>query len=91
MAELRQELADTLLSDGFVTEGESLQLASWDMFDQNASSPFFDPDWMFGVKEGFDVVIGNPPYMVTKRGLYAGFSWILISIKCSSRLRSSVS
>lgn len=33
------------------------------MFDQNASSPFFDPEWMFDVKEGFDIVIGNPPYV----------------------------
>lgn len=40
----------------------SRQLAAWDPYDQNASSPFFDPEWMFGVREGFDVVIGNPPY-----------------------------
>ena len=33
------------------------------MFDQNATSPFFDPEWMFGVSNGFDVVIGNPPYI----------------------------
>lgn len=37
-------------------------VAGWDPFDQNASSPFFDPDWMFNIKDGFDVVIGNPPY-----------------------------
>ena len=37
-------------------------LAAWDPYDQNESSPFFDPEWMFGVKDGFDVVIGNPPY-----------------------------
>ena len=24
---------------------------------------FFDPEWMFGITEGFDVVIGNPPYV----------------------------
>ena len=39
------------------------QLTEWNMFDQNASASFFDPEWMFGVKEGFDVVIGNPPYV----------------------------
>ena len=26
------------------------------------SCSWFDPWWMFGVKEGFDIVIGNPPY-----------------------------
>ena len=37
-------------------------VAGWDPFDQNASSPFFDPKWMFNIADGFDVVIGNPPY-----------------------------
>jgi len=38
------------------------QLATWDPYDQNSSSPFFDMEWMFGIEDGFDVVIGNPPY-----------------------------
>ena len=38
-------------------------VAGWDPFDQNASSPFFDPQWMFDIRDGFDVVIGNPPYI----------------------------
>ena len=33
------------------------------MFDQNSYAPFFDPEWMFGVSKGFDIVIGNPPYI----------------------------
>lgn len=37
-------------------------VAGWDPFDQNASSEFFDPEWMFNITDGFDVVIGNPPY-----------------------------
>lgn len=61
--DLRQEIADMLYANGAVGNDEARQLASWDMFDQNASSPFFDPEWMFGVKEGFDIVIGNPPYI----------------------------
>jgi len=26
------------------------------------SASWFDPEWMFGVEDGFDIVIGNPPY-----------------------------
>lgn len=40
------------------------QLTDWNPYDQNVSSPFFDADWMFGVKDGFDLLIGNPPYGV---------------------------
>ena len=59
---IRQEIAELLRSMGAIGESEAAVLASWDMFDQNASSPFFDSEWMFDVKEGFDIVIGNPPY-----------------------------
>ena len=38
-------------------------VAGWDPYDQNASSSFFDPEWMFNIADGFDVVIGNPPYI----------------------------
>lgn len=62
--DLRQEIADMLYANGAVGNDEARQLASWDMFDQNASSSFFDLDWMFGVKDGFDIVIGNPPYVL---------------------------
>lgn len=63
--DLRLEIAKMLEDCGAVGNAEAQQLASWDMFDQNASSPFFDPEWMFNVKEGFDIVIGNPPYGAT--------------------------
>lgn len=64
--DLRQEIADMLYANSAVGNDEARQLASWDMFDQNASSPFFDPEWMFGVRDGFDIVIGNPPYVIVK-------------------------
>ena len=62
LKELRKDLATQLANDGFLSADAANQLASWDMFDQNASASFFDAEWMFGVKEGFDIVIGNPPY-----------------------------
>ena len=60
--ETRKALADAIEETGFVSHGAAQQLADWDMFDQNTSSSFFDPEWMFGVKGGFDIVIANPPY-----------------------------
>ncbi len=63
LIELRSTMAEKLADNGFLTTDAANQLAAWDMFDQNSSSLFFDADWMFGVKDGFDVVIGNPPYI----------------------------
>jgi hypothetical protein len=38
------------------------KLTTWDPFSHKMAS-WFDPEWMFGIKEGFDVVIANPPYI----------------------------
>jgi len=38
------------------------QLANWDPYDCIYSASFFDSEWMFGVRDGFDIIIGNPPY-----------------------------
>lgn len=58
---LREEIAELLINDGW-NNATAIQLANWDPYDQNVSAEFFDSEWMFGVMEGFDVVIGNPPY-----------------------------
>lgn len=65
--ETRKALAKAIKDSGFVQPGIASQLASWDMFDQNASASFFDAEWMFGVKGGFDIVIANPPYVQIKK------------------------
>lgn len=54
-------------------------IASWDPYNQNSHADWFDPEHMFGVASppalskgegvsdgGFDVVIGNPPYVDIK-------------------------
>ena len=61
-AELRSEISALLQQDGFPSETTE-KIANWDPYNQNASADFFDPEWMFGITEGFDVMIGNPPYV----------------------------
>ena len=39
------------------------EVTQWRPYDQVSVSPFFDPEWMFGLPDGFDIVIGNPPYV----------------------------
>ncbi len=54
---------DQLLCDPNM-ESRPMQLANWDPF-KNEVVNWFEPEWMFGVKQ-FDIVIGNPPYGGTK-------------------------
>jgi len=63
--ELRNAISAELKKSGWHNETAD-KLASWDPYDQNASAAFFDPEWMFDVKKGFDVVIGNPPYIMVQ-------------------------
>ena len=64
VTELRVEIANMLKGANYVRNEVALQLAEWDMFNQNDYSPFFDGEWMFGISTGFDIVIANPPYGV---------------------------
>ena len=60
---LREKLIELLSDENNFASDDAKQLAEWNPYDQNAVSPFFDPEWMFGVNNGFDIVIGNPPYI----------------------------
>ena len=60
---VREKLAKLLSDDDNFAPEDAKQLAAWNPYDQNAVSPFFDPEWMFGIADGFDIVIGNPPYI----------------------------
>ena len=61
--ELRLTLATLLADNDLATREDAEQMAKWNPYDQNASSPFFSAEWMFNVKDGFDIIIGNPPYI----------------------------
>jgi len=67
---LRLKLAETLAGSlGAVNSAKAKHLAEWDPFDPQSTADFFDPHWMFGrsLKDGFDLVIGNPPYISVEK------------------------
>jgi hypothetical protein len=59
----QKELADALTRNQWYGQEQANTLVTWNPFDQNSASDFFDIEWMFGIKDGVDVVIGNPPYV----------------------------
>ncbi len=68
-SELRTELANMLKSSGFPAEATE-KIAQWNPYDTNKSADWFDPEWMFGISDGFDIVIGNPPYIQLQKAYY---------------------
>ncbi len=59
--EIQSKLRQHLINWG-KTNTQTAQLADWDPF-KNTPCPWFDPEWMFGIKDSFDIVISNPPYL----------------------------
>ncbi len=66
--ELRDQLA-TELESTFTDQETSLKLARWNPYDPHNSADFFEPRWMFdhSLSNGFDILIGNPPYISVER------------------------
>ena len=64
---LRDALAKRLEEAAFPPDDAS-KIAAWDPADQSImadtrdATAWFDPEFMFGVRDGFDIVISNPPY-----------------------------
>lgn len=65
---LRSALADELQTVGMPSDTAEA-IASWDPYDQNSAAGWFEAKYMFGVTSGFDVVIGNPPYIESRSSL----------------------
>jgi tRNA1(Val) A37 N6-methylase TrmN6 len=64
--ELSDKLAVLLENNGAFSPESVRQIATWNPYKPNEPAPFFDMYWMFFIKNGFDIIIGNPPYFVIK-------------------------
>ena len=62
---IRNDMLENLKQPGITTQIEQSikKVVNWDLYNQNAVADWFDPEWMFDIKDGFDIVIGNPPYV----------------------------
>lgn len=60
---LSEQLARELQTLGTLNTAAAQMISRWNPYKPTQSAPFFDAEWMFGIKDGFDVVIGNPPYV----------------------------
>lgn len=61
-AEIRGKIGLFLKQSGFPAKN-SEKIVNWDPYDSNKFADWFDPEWMFGIKDKFDIVIANPPYI----------------------------
>jgi hypothetical protein len=63
----QKEMAETMISHyKDAVSSRYLSLLGWKPFEYNVTD-WFDPNWMFGIKDGFDIIIGNPPYVRQER------------------------
>jgi len=76
--DLVEKIIKLLKADDFGSEDVHRRIA-WNPYDHHSVAEFFDPETMFGpaLAEGFDVVIGNPPYVQVKKGIFSKqqFPW----------------
>lgn len=59
---LRIELQQAMEAGGIASDFAEA-IATADIYDTQKSHTWFDAQWMFGIKDGFDMVTGNPPYI----------------------------
>lgn len=63
----QNKMFQTLISGGLRGHADmTSKLTTWDPF-SHKTARWFDPEWMFGIKDGFDIVIANPPYIEFKK------------------------
>jgi len=59
----RKELANLLKVNNDLQPEYAKLISNWNPYDHNSVASFFNSELMFGESDGFDIVIGNPPYI----------------------------
>ena len=62
----KQMFRNTIDNLGRQASNRYRALSEWEPF-KNSTTNWFDPSWMFGINDGFDVIIGNPPYGILNK------------------------
>ena len=62
-SEIQKDMFQEALDNRKMASARYQALFQWKPF-SNELTNWFDPEWMFGIKDGFDVIIGNPPYVL---------------------------
>ena len=70
-AEIQKAMFQETLANRKIASRRYQELSDWAPF-SNKLTNWFDPEWMFGVKEGFDILIANPPYIQLQKALPSG-------------------
>lgn len=61
----KQMEISSILSESGKLHPDIVSLLNWNPF-KNETVDWFNADWMFGLSEGFDIIVGNPPYVCNK-------------------------
>ena len=62
-AKIRIEISKLLEKHKGFSPEDADKIANWNPYDQNTKAYWFDGQYTFGISDGFDVVVGNPPYV----------------------------
>lgn len=70
-ADIQKEMFQETLSRNKYASAKYSALSNWSPF-KSEPTYWFDADWMFGIKDGFDIVIANPPYIDSETMINSG-------------------
>ena len=63
---VRQDIKSWLVEHSDWNDKTASRAFNWSPYQVDSVAKWFDPEWMFGIADGFDIVIGNPPYVGEK-------------------------